>query len=152
MSDDSSNNGASPPTAPELDEAAQAAISMVGSLVQGFAKDLPDEAVVQIAAGELSQQGGLGAVLTDAVEASARQAHPAFGFRIRNLRDNEIVATVAAPKDLAKSKDLNQLKHGVDVIAYATSPAARAIMRSFGFAIEFFQGPLEDGPRVIRPS
>jgi hypothetical protein len=143
-------NGPTPPPQDIPEEAAHAAVSMVGSLIAAFARDIPDESVLQIAAGEVGQQAQLGVVLTDAVDDATRAANPVFGFRVRNLRDNEIVAVVECPKDLSKAKSLNELKHGVDVIAYSTSPAARAVLRAYGFSVEFFQK--KDEPKIVLPS
>ena len=144
---DTPNGPAGPPAeAPGLDENAQAAISMIAGIIQAFVSEMPEEAVIQVAAGELGQQETLGVVLGDAVDPAKRQSHPFFGFRIRDLRRDEIIAEVKAPKDLAQAKSLNELKHGVDVIAYATSPVARALLRAHGFSVEFFQA--KDTPKI----
>jgi hypothetical protein len=150
MSDDNGMQGPPPQDIP--DEAAQAAIGMVGSLIAGFARDMAENDVLQIAAGELSQQAQLGVVLTDALDDEKRAANPRFGFRIRDLRKNEIIAEIQAPKDLSKATSLNELKHGVDVIAYATSPAARAVLRAYGFSVEFFQKKATASSKVVLPS
>jgi hypothetical protein len=116
-----------------------AAVDMIASLIHAFAPDLPPERIREIATIELLQQDALGTVLTDAVDAEKRKHHPRFGFRVIDMRSGESIAEVNAPKDLAKAGTLNELKHGIDVIAFATSPAARAVLHSFGYAIEFFQ-------------
>ncbi len=129
--------GGPPAAGPE--DPAQAALGMMAGLISAFAPKTPEQAVVQIAMGELGQQQELGAVLSDAVDPQKRVAHSLFGFKIRSLTTGEIVAGVEAPKDIATCRDLNELKHAVDVIAFATSPAARAVMRAYGYSIEFFQ-------------
>lgn len=115
------------------------AVQMIASLIHAFAPALPEERIFEISVLELQQQEGLGTVLSDAVDAEKRESHPRFGFRIVDLRSGEVLAEVNAPKDLAKAKTLNELKHGIDVIAFATSPAARAVLHSFGYGVEFFQ-------------
>lgn len=147
MSDEDNNE--QPVVVP--DEAQQAAISLIASLVKAFRPEVPDEAVLAIAGGEIAQQQGLGVVLSDAVDDAKRESKPIFGLHLRNLDTDEIVATLEAPKDLRQVKSLNELKHGIDVIALSTSPAARAVLRGFGFGIEFFQKKEKEPSRIVMP-
>lgn len=141
--------GADPP--PDMDVVEQGAIMMIASFVHAFRPTLTEQDAINIATAQLKSQAGLGRVMTDALDPEKRATHGIFGFKLINLTTREVLAEIHAPKDLLEAKTLNELKHGVDVIAYATSPAARAVLHGFGFVIEFFQKKKSEPPRVVLP-
>lgn len=134
-------NDQQPPVDPGV-QAAQAAMEMIGGMLVAFAPRLTEEQARGICALILQQQDQLGQVINDAVDPTARDAHPIWGLRLHN-RGGDVpqkMGQITCPKIFDDCASLDEIMHYATVVALVTSPTARAVLAAYGYDIEFLQG------------
>jgi hypothetical protein len=154
-------NGQKPP-APGSDDALvqeefARMISGIAEVVHALAPHLNAEQAGQLTMQAVTEASNISHAIDDSVPGSeAASKHPGWGFQIllppkKKGDPPQVVGIVHAPKDVRGTQPHEVVAHAT-VLAIATSPLARAVLRAHGYAIAFFQGPRkEQQGRIVLP-
>lgn len=113
--------------------------ALTAQVVAGFAPHLTPEQAVALAEQAILEGAALAPVLDDAAPGSEGLAkNPYWGYRVTRVADGT-QGTVFAPKQLSGASTPEEVVHCVNTAALATSIVGRAVLRAWGYQLEFFQ-------------
>ena len=151
---DKRDNGKPPPQQPQMDEVAARELAhmaaMTAQVLRGFAPHLTDEQALMLSQQAIIEGNALAPVLEHAVPGTEEfEKHPRWGIRVTRVVDN-MTGVIVAPKQITAETPMDQVMHSVNVIALATSVVGRALLRAWGYKLDFFQtGP--EQPTILQP-
>jgi len=134
------------------DQAIQQSAMEIGAMLAAFFPNLPDEARTKLSSMHAQAQLPLSQVLQDALDDSSREKNPYWGFHVADKKGNR--GTVLVPKDPSRCTTLDQKSQYAQIVAYLTSPSARAMLNAMGLKIEFHQAPSlprNASSKILRP-
>lgn len=131
----------------QLQQRQIAATNMVPVLMAFGPPDLTERKAFEVAMAVQGQQGELGQVVDDGVDAQKRQSHPYWGMRF--VTEKGEGGAIHVPKNPMMASSLAQLKQHTEILAYITSPMARALAFIHGVRIEFFQSSKPPGGSIL---
>lgn len=103
-------------------------------------------ACVQDQLGPVSQQ-----ILPSFITQEAVASHPTIILRVKRAGE-ELTVDVKANKRFERISDPGAAVHAALVLAFLTSPAARAVLKAFGWEFRFLASPEHVGGSIILQS
>lgn len=151
MSDDNNDNE----NELSLQEMAlHAATEKICEVLAYLAPHVPDEAAIQLAMNCAAEQMGSIPmhVMPTIFDEEQRKQFPTFLATIKKQGDDNVAAVVKAPKSLEKVVDPGHAIQSAMIFALLLTPAARALLRAYGFEITFAQSAEAPAGQIILSS
>ena len=151
--------GAPPPSPAQAQEMAQAhaelraMAAITAKVVRGFAPHITVEQSIELAEQAILEGQQLAPMLDDAVPGSPGLAMaPRWGYSVKNMMSVEQTeGRVIAPKQLDENSSMEDVVRHAQTLALATSIVGRAVLRAWGYKLEFFQAkPAKEG-KILLP-
>lgn len=146
----------------QLDAELEQMLRVTAGIVRALAPHLSEEQSLALASQAMNEAPQIAPAIDDAVPTSkAAETHPWWGFRLwiaphkdasgKTVPPQE-VGRVHGPKAITPQTPPHEVIANIHVLALATAPIARAVLRAHGYSIDFFSGkaPPEKG-RILLP-
>lgn len=155
MSDDNNDNENESNSEVSLHEMAlHAATEKICEVLAYLAPHIPDEAAIELAMNCAAEQMGSIPIhiMPTIFDETERAKYPTFFASIKKQGDENVAAVVKAPKSLEKVIDPGHAIQSAMIFALLLTPAARALLRAYGFEITFGQSPEAPAGQIILSS
>lgn len=154
MSDPGNGGGEAQQLTPEQQAQLEAEmgqmLAVTAGIVRALAPHLSEEQAQQLAAQAIAEHPAIAPAIDDAVPTSAAaQSHPWWGFRVyiaphKDAKGNVVppqeVGRVQGPKIIGPNTPPHEVVANIHVLAIATAPIARAVLRAHGYTLDFYSG------------
>lgn len=154
MSDDNENDNDNNGAGSLQEMALQAATENICEVLAHLAPHLPDDAAIELAMNCAAEQMGaipMG-VMPTIFDETMRAKFPTFFASIKKQGDEDRAAVVKAAKSLEKVIDPGHAIQTAMIFALLLTPAARALLRAYGFEVTFGQSPEAPAGQIILSS